>query len=77
MVWRILSPYLINIRKCSPEEAFDAIKNWLDRCSSLRRLDFNPIYVIKYNVSDKKDWLSTCKSGQIKDRKHILIQSID
>jgi hypothetical protein len=51
---RILSPYLINIRKYLPEEAFDAIKNWLDRCSSLRRLDFNPIYVIKYKVSAAK-----------------------
>ena len=35
-VWRILAPYLINIRKCSSDEAFGIIRNWLDRCSSLR-----------------------------------------
>jgi hypothetical protein len=36
-VWCILAPYLINIRKCSTDEAFKIIKDWLDRCSQLRR----------------------------------------
>ena len=53
-VWRILAPYLINIRKYSPEEASGTIKNWLDRCSSLRRLDFSPNYIIKYNINSAK-----------------------
>jgi len=43
VVWRILSPYLINIRKCSVEEATNMIKNWLDKCSKLRPLDLIPI----------------------------------
>jgi hypothetical protein len=51
VIWRILSPYLINIRKCSVEEATNMIKNWLDKCSKLRSLDFNPDYTIKYNVN--------------------------
>jgi hypothetical protein len=50
VVWRILSPYLINIRKCSVEEASNLIKNWLDKCSKLRPLDFNPNYAIKNNI---------------------------
>jgi hypothetical protein len=50
VVWRILSPYLINIRKCSVEEATGMIKNWLDNCSKLRPLDFNPNYAIKNNI---------------------------
>jgi hypothetical protein len=49
-VWHILAPYLINIRKCSADEAFNLIKNWLDKCSQLRSLDFNPNYTIKYNI---------------------------
>jgi len=49
-VWRILSPYLINIRKCSVEEATNMIKNWLDKCGKLRPLDFNPNYAIKNNI---------------------------
>jgi non-catalytic primase subunit PriX-like protein len=53
-VWRILAPYLINIRKCSADEAYEMIKEWLDRCRSLRRLKFNPNYMIKYNIKSAK-----------------------
>ena len=51
VVWRILSPYLINIRKCPPGEASIMIKNWLNRCNNLRQLDFTPNYTIKYNIN--------------------------
>ena len=51
VVWRILSPYLINIRKCPPGEASNMIKNWLNRCNNLRQLDFTPNYTIKYNIN--------------------------
>jgi Primase X len=40
-IWRILSPYLLNIKKLSEQESYDIIANWLDQCSNLRRLDFN------------------------------------
>ena len=53
-VWRILAPYLINIRKYSADEAFHIMRDWLDRCSSLRRLEFNPNYMIKYNINTAK-----------------------
>ena len=53
-LWRILVPYLINIRKYSAEEAYKTIKNWLDRCGQLRRLEFNPNYMIKYNINTAK-----------------------
>jgi hypothetical protein len=54
VIWRILSPYLINIRKCSVDEAFSILKNWLDKCSKLRPLVFNPNYMIKYNINSAK-----------------------
>jgi hypothetical protein len=54
VVWRILSPYLINIKKYSLEEASNIIKNWFDRCSQLRPLDFNPNYTIKYNINSAR-----------------------
>ena len=54
VVWRILSPNLINIRKCSVDEAFSILKNWLYKCSKLRSLDFNPNYMIKYNINSAK-----------------------
>jgi hypothetical protein len=40
-VWRILVPYLINVRGLSREEALKIILNWLGKCNSVKRLSFN------------------------------------
>jgi hypothetical protein len=40
-IWRILSPYLLNIRKLPEHEATDIMRDWLNKCNQLRRLDFN------------------------------------
>lgn len=39
--WRILAPYLINIRKLSYEDTFNLIREWLVKCSSIKSLNFN------------------------------------
>jgi hypothetical protein len=41
-VWRILAPYLINVKHLSFEESFDRINQWLDKCNELEALDFDP-----------------------------------
>ncbi len=51
VIWRILAPYLINIRKYSADEASNIIRNWLDKCRNLRQLDFSPNYLIKHNIN--------------------------
>jgi hypothetical protein len=40
-MWRILCPYLINIRKLAKEDASTILKEWLRRCDGVRKLDFN------------------------------------
>jgi hypothetical protein len=40
-VWRILAPYLINVRKLSSEEALDIIETWMTKCNSVKRLSFS------------------------------------
>ena len=40
-IWRILTPYLLNIRKISTDQAFNIINEWLDKCNQLKRLDFD------------------------------------
>ena len=67
VIWSILSPYLINIRKCSVEEASNLIKNWLDKCNKLRPLDFNPNYAIKNNIKSEKR-IFTNKSEEVEGR---------
>ena len=52
-IWRILSPYLINIRKYSEDGVYGMIRNWLDKCSQLRRLDFSN-HMIRYNINSAK-----------------------
>jgi hypothetical protein len=46
-VWRILAPYLINIKKLSYEEAFYIIKKWLNTCDKIIPLDFSANTKIK------------------------------
>ena len=46
VVWRILAlPF--NIRKCPADEPCNIMRDWFDRCSTRRRLDFNPNYTKK------------------------------
>jgi hypothetical protein len=39
VVWLILPQYLINTKRLSYEEALGIVKEWLDRCNNLERLD--------------------------------------
>ncbi|TLX87322.1 MAG: DNA primase noncatalytic subunit PriX [Thaumarchaeota archaeon] len=46
----ILTPYLINIRKISYDDAFSIIREWLTKCNELRHLDSNFDYRIKNSL---------------------------
>jgi hypothetical protein len=48
----ILAPYLINIKKLPYTDAFNIIKDWLNKCDSLRRLDSNFDYRLKSALED-------------------------
>ena len=52
----ILAPYLINIKKLSYQESFNILIEWLKRCDSIRKLDFNPMYLAKsaLNIASQK-----------------------
>jgi Primase X len=47
IIWRILSPYLLNVRKLPKEEAYSVMKEWLDKCNNLEKLSFNSKIKIK------------------------------
>jgi hypothetical protein len=47
VIWRILSPYLLNIKRLPKEEAYSVMKEWLDKCNKLEKLHFNPKIKIK------------------------------
>lgn len=50
VLWKILCPYLVNIRKLSYEESFNLLREWLDKCNSIREIEFNPNQKIKDNL---------------------------
>ncbi len=54
-VWHILVPYLINIKRLSESETYDTISTWLDKCSSLKRLNFSRRKV-GYTIRGLKDY---------------------
>jgi hypothetical protein len=41
-IWRILTPYFINVKYLSIDDSYDKIYQWLERCNELKALDFNP-----------------------------------
>lgn len=41
-LWRIIGPYLLNVRKLSELEASKIMEVWLDKCDGVRKLDFEP-----------------------------------
>jgi hypothetical protein len=47
IIWRILSPYLLNVKKLPKEEAYSVMKEWLDKCDKLEKLSFNSETKIK------------------------------
>jgi hypothetical protein len=51
-VWRIFAPYLINVKKLAYNDAYDIIEGWLNRCNSMRNLDFDADYQIKYTLNN-------------------------
>jgi hypothetical protein len=60
-IWRILTPYLINIKKLSAQESLDIIRQWLAQCDSLRNLDFR--FNVDQRIIDGLD--SVAKKGYL------------
>jgi len=49
-MWRILAPYLINIKKLSYGDTFNVIKDWLNKCDFISKMDFNVDQRIEDNL---------------------------
>jgi hypothetical protein len=53
-IWGILAPYLVNFRKLTKEQSFTIIREWLDKCATLRILDSVINHQLKYNIRNAK-----------------------
>jgi hypothetical protein len=46
----ILAPYLIVIKKLTYDQSYKIIYEWLMKCNTVRKLDFDPKYLINNNI---------------------------
>jgi len=74
----ILAPYLINVKKLSYDDAFNIIKDWLNRCDSIKRLDSNFNYRIKYALENSiKNGYLPMKFETLKEKNRALYDSLN
>jgi non-catalytic primase subunit PriX-like protein len=74
-LWQILCPYLVNIRKLANEEVETILNEWLQKCSNLRKIDFNPQIKIKDDLKNVKKYLPPSKEklkNEYKELYHIF-----
>jgi hypothetical protein len=74
----ILAPYMINVKKLSYDDAFDVIADWLNRCNSIKRLDSNFNYRIKYALENSmKNGYLPMKFETLKEKNRALYDSLN
>jgi len=71
----ILASYLVNIKKLSYQESFNILIEWLKRCDSIRKLDFNPISLANsaLNIATQKK-IPPMKLETLKNRNSEIYQ---
>lgn len=72
-LFRILVPYLLNIRKLSFEESSKILESWLSQSNELRKLDFNPQMEIRIRMKHVKRY-SPLGSQKLKTDNTTLYQ---
>jgi Primase X len=71
-IWRILSPYLLNVKKLSNEEAYSIMNDWLDKCNKLERLNFNAKAKIKEGLKDASKGYHPVSLEKLKQEDKVL-----
>jgi hypothetical protein len=61
VVWRILAPYLKNKGGLTYDESYSIICDWLDKCSEVKKLDFNSHYKVKETLDNSNRFLPISK----------------
>ena len=71
----ILAPYLVNNKKLSYQQSFDILTDWLQKCNSFNKIDFNPISLAKsaLNIATQKK-IPPMKFETLKNRNSEIYQ---
>jgi hypothetical protein len=52
-LWRIVIPYLFNVRKLADPEVVSTVQTWLNGCTAVRPLDFNSKYIVRQYIRSR------------------------
>jgi hypothetical protein len=73
----VLAPYLCNIRQLQFDTAFAIIKDWLELCAALRKLDFNARYLTNQAlVNARKTNYKPMRLNTLKERNPAIYQRL-
>ena len=70
-LWRILIPYLVNIKKIFAEDVFVILEEWLLGCNAKRKLDFSPKIVIRLYMKNVNDFKPISSLRLKKENPHL------
>ncbi|HYA83453.1 MAG TPA: DNA primase noncatalytic subunit PriX, partial [Candidatus Bathyarchaeia archaeon] len=76
IIWRILSPYLLNVKKLPKEESYSIIKDWLDKCNKIEKLNFNAKIKIKEGIRGASKGHFPISLAKLKDENKQLYDII-
>jgi hypothetical protein len=71
-IWRILSPYLLNVKKLSKEEAYSIMNDWLDNCNKIEGLNFNGKAKIKEGLTNASKGYYPIRLEKLKEENKTL-----
>jgi hypothetical protein len=53
-IWRILAPYLVNVKKLTDEQSSQIIREWLKKCNLVKRVSFDKTSIIRYDIQSAR-----------------------
>jgi hypothetical protein len=71
-LWRILCPYLLNIKKLSYEDTSLILKGWLEKCSLVRKLDFSINNELRNRLKNVYNFYPISYNKLIKENKDLV-----
>src|SRR5688500_397313 len=70
-LWHILCPYLINVKKFSYEESFSVLKDWLEKCNQVQKINFSIDSELRNRLKYVQQYLPISYSKLIEENKLV------
>lgn len=77
VLWKIICPYLINVKKLGYKECYNIIEQWLIKCNAVNRLDFNIRSEIKTKLRYVKHYKPLSLSKVYNDNQELYRIIVD